>query len=295
MSEMEYLYLAASSLSFSRMFMDIKKVLYCTKDVYQYLKEIDSLFLWDEINTDLLEEHDNINRSGFFAAAKIKIMRKVKAPFIMVDNDLFFNCDVLKYHDFNDNDIIVSHLELGWNYYINTDDLIIKKSGIKNTFPRDLNGLAYNVSFLYIKNDSIRELYSEMSYDWMSKISMCCGGSGDHMIFCEQKLLYDIAKAEGIKVKTLINYPFSCFFKKFFPVGFSNRERSGFSRVSPVPDEIAGECINHLGEGKSRMVTDNKYYEERKNDVIIQISRYDICKNVLSIAFNIKNSRYENS
>lgn len=283
MTELEYLYLAASSLSFTRIHGKLKKILYCTKDVYEYLKNIDSLFLWDEIDTELLSEQDTIDRFSFFAAAKIKIIKKIESPFIMIDNDLFFKCERFNLQDLEKNDIIVNYHEIGAGYYMNAKDFVLKKSGIKNFFPPDPNRNAYNVSFLYIKNEYFRKEYSEISYDWMEKISAVGGGHGGHMIFCEQKLLYDLCKKYSLDVKTLIPYKYNCLSKKYV--------------YNEDIDEHPCICINHLGDGKIKVIEDENWGFLMRKEAIDEIIKSPDYKKVFLCANKMKQilNSYENN
>jgi hypothetical protein len=273
MNDLEFLYLVASVVQFKKYHPGIPCYLICTSEVYMFLEILDVIYLFDGVDLEILREEDSIDRKPFWACSKLKAMRKVSAPFVMLDNDFFFKEKVLLNNDFENYDVMTSHEESGPGYYILSDNPVFEKAGITDTYPKDHNGRAFNVSFLYIKNDDFRKRYSERAYDWMTKLSLSRSQlHGGYMIFCEQKLLYDMIKSENVSHRALIPDILNCMSQRFIT-------------TSPVQ-----QAIDHLGPTKRLIESDNNQYTKKKSDVLLAIKDYENLKHI----FKASKLLYEN-
>ena len=232
MDEVEVLYLRASVSQWKALKPGMPCYLICTETVKAYLETVGALSGFDGIDTEILSSTDNVRRSPFWAAPKIKAMKSIGSPFVMMDNDLFIqNATPLSQDDADllngDNPLVVNYLEDGYEHYISSDDLLLSTAGITDLYPPDYEAWAYNVSFLYIREDSFKTTYANRAWDWMEKLSAVyqepsidkstpkwkmvpSNLHGGYMVFAEQKLLFDMAAESGYATKTLIPDVYDC-------------------------------------------------------------------------------------
>jgi hypothetical protein len=192
----------ASVSQWKRFYENDHTVLYCTEDVKQYLLELECLDLWDQVDTEVLSTPDTLPRKWFWTGAKYKVMRMLEAPFVLMDCDFTLLKKCFSPQDF-ENDLIVSHLEKEeFYYYTWKHQKIFDAVGIQR-FPEDPEGKAWNVSFFYIGNESLRKVYLETAWDWMNRIATYdkeqVWWHAGLMLFCEQKLLYDLSTDYRVK------------------------------------------------------------------------------------------------
>lgn len=264
MNDLEFFYLMASVIQWKKFHPNVPCYLICTSEVYDFLAELDVIYIFDGVDIEILAEEDQIDREPFWACSKIKAMRKISVPFALIDCDFYFKQRLLIDSDF-ENDLIVSHKEDGVNYYILSDDPLIEKAGITDTYPKDIDGKSFNVSFLYIKNDSFKQKYVDTAYDWMTKLSRLEDKvHGGYMVFCEQKLLYDMAEAEGLRHKTLITDVYNCRGQKFHTHSASQSK------------------IDHLGPLKRHLQPSQENYIMRKANILNSIRDYNNLKHLFN-------------
>ena len=282
MNDLEFLYFITSAIQFSKLYPKIPRYLICTFEAYQFLDRLDIIYLFDGVDLGILSESDEIDRKAFWACAKLKAMRKISAPFIMMDNDFFFKEKVILDSDFEQYDIIASHEENGGGYYIGSDDPIFAKAGIADVYPRDYRGRAYNVSFLYIKDEKFAKEYADKGYDWMTKLSTVDSLHGGHMIFCEQKLLYDMKVAAGSSCKLLIPDLFDCKEYKF-EVGADGSK----SNVHLM--------VDHLGPIKRSIEGSHSDYTRKRGEVLNVIKDYHNLKHIFKASKMLSEDKHKNS
>jgi hypothetical protein len=282
MNDLELLYFVTSVIQFTKFYPTVPRHLICTHEVYQFLERLDILYFFNGIDLSILSESDQIDRKPFWACAKLKAIRKISAPFVMMDNDFFFKEKMIMDSDFEKYDIIVSHEENGAGYYITSDDPVFAKAGIANVYPKDLGGRAYNVSFLYIKDEDFAKRYAETGYDWMHKLSAINDNiHGGHMIFCEQKLLYDMKIAEDALCKLLIPDLFDCRRQSFRS---SNGTQSGIHQM-----------LDHLGPVKRNIEGSIHDYRRKRGEVLSVIKDYENLKHVFKATKMLDENKLKNS
>jgi hypothetical protein len=258
MNPVEVLYLRASVSQWKKLKPGIPCYLICTETVRTYLEGVGALSGFDGIDTQILASTDTVRRSPFWAAPKIKAMKSITAPFVMMDNDLFFeNGTPLSQNETDllngSNSLVVSYLEDGYEHYISSDDALLATAGITDTYPPDYEAWAYNVSFLYIGDDGFKTSYANKAWDWMEKLSAVyqepsidkstpkwkmtpSNLHGGYMVFAEQKLLFDMATEAGYSTKTLIPDTYNCKGEVF---------------VTSSPEQAS---VQHLGRKKLLLV-----------------------------------------
>jgi hypothetical protein len=286
LTDVELLYLEASVKQWKKM-KGTPCYLICTEEVFAYLGGLTLLGLWDGFDTEILAIEDTVKRSPFWACAKLKAMKEIAAPFVMMDNDFFLVSDAVINETprvredgrfFFGTDIfdgryplIVSHEEDGSGHYLNSKDYSLFEAGIDDLYSADPYARAYNVSFLYIRDDSFRAAYSAKAWRWLELLSAIATPPtidksqprwrmirsnlhGGYMIFCEQKLLYDMAEESAYTTKTLIPEIYSCTADMFFE------------------NSSAQNCIEHLGR-KKLLLGNPVEHELYKNTALAVLGR----------------------
>jgi hypothetical protein len=208
LSEIELACLIASVSNWKRIYPEYKTYFHCCNSVYNYLHKLDILDLWDNVSTDELSQPDLVNRRAFWAASKLKCIRSVQAPFVIIDCDLYFKRKTLDLNQLSNFDIVVNQIEEGLNVYPSIRDKIL--SGIVNDYHVKYKWETThspNVSFLYINDDNFRKEYAETSWYWMENLSKKFWDdpdlNGKYMIFCEQKLLKEISDLRNKRMAAL--------------------------------------------------------------------------------------------
>lgn len=239
--------------------------LYCDDYMYKYFEKLGILDLWDVVDTTILsDKSDNINRTFFWAASKLKVLKQIQAPYIIMDLDFYFLNDCLTEKDF-ENDAIYSYVESGYNYYLTPDNKTFTDANI--TFPNyNWNFDAANVSLLYIKNQEIHAEYSSLALEYMQKLSTLKEYiTGGHMVFCEQKLLYQILCNRNVKHVPLVAEKFNCRQDKFI----ENSAENGIWHVDNI-----GKSFQHLGINKYRYTPDSDNYLNEKDIIFDAMSKH---------------------
>ena len=270
MSEIDLMCLIASVANWKTLHPESKRHLYCDLSVYQYLDNLEILFLWDYIDTDLLETEDLINRKAFWAASKIKCIESIQTPFVLVDCDLYLKTDKLNLRNLSKFKIVVNQIEECNGVYPNRRDPILKDLINENA---DLiqykTSHAANVSFLYLGNEKFKKHYAEMAYSWMERLSIenpdNPGLNGKYMIFCEQKLLKELADFYQYEVAALSDR-------------FVVRENRSFEKLSELyPCFNLEEDLDyvHLHTKKREVLTNENLFMDIKSDIINSIVKLD--------------------
>lgn len=264
--EVEILCLIASVSNWKVLYPNCKTHLYCCLSVYKYLDTLQILNLWDFVSTEELSEDDKVNRRAFWAASKLKCIRSVEAPFALIDCDLYFKEKKIELEDLAKFDIVVNQVEEGVYVYPSIKDKILKdlvneypiKFGWKNTH-------STNVSFLYIKDDDFRKEYAQISWEWMEKLSERFWDdpelNGKYMVFCEQKLLKEIADLRDKKIAALSS--------NFF---FGEEKI-----ILSIPEEYGTFSLNdnwdyhHLHSDKRTVLRDQNLFLDTRSQIIKSI------------------------
>ena len=262
--EIELLCLIASISNWKKLYPSTDTHLYCDSSVFEYLDKIEILDLWDNIHTEELNSKDSIDRKPFWAASKIKIIKNIESPFIIMDCDLYFKKKSMDLELLKDFDIVTNQIEDGLGYYPTKKDPIIKD--MKDPF-KYKSGHAFNVAFLYIGDEKIRKEYTDLSYSWMEELSIKNSGTvnlnGKHMIFCEQKMLKEFSDLYGSKVACLANHMIKGAEEKI-PM-LEGYESFGLNESDYI----------HLHRLKSRVKINTNLFLDTRSDIIKSIYNID--------------------
>lgn len=154
--------------------------------------------IWDDIDSSLEVDGDEIDPIMFWAGGKLVALQKFTAPCVMIDTD-FIVWDSL---DFGD-ELIAAHEEyLNPSIYPDIDSFDMEDY----TFPDGLDYTvnALNTAFLYMPDEDFKQYYTSQAITFMKRAKK----GGDYltyMVFAEQRLLPMLAKKCGIEYKTLLD------------------------------------------------------------------------------------------
>jgi len=266
LQEIELICLIASVSNWKTLYPDCKTSLYACPSVFSYLENLDILDLWDSIDIEELSEGDSVNRRAFWAASKLKCIKNIEAPFVLMDCDLYFKRKCFELDDLLQFDIVVNQIEEGVNVYPSIRDKIL--SGIVNEYPIKYEWRTThspNVSFLYIKDEAFRKEYAETAWEWMEDLSKKFWDNpdlnGKYMIFCEQKLLKEISDLRVMKMAALSH--------NFY---FNERRK-----IEKLPDSYGTFYLNgttdylHLHNQKRSVLYDKNLFLDIRSDIIQSI------------------------
>ena len=268
--EIELLGLIASISNWKILYPKTSTHLYCDSSVLKYLDKIEISDLWETIHTTELDSRDLIDRKPFWAASKIKVIKEIEAPFIIMDCDLYFKDRCLDLESFSDFDIVTNQIENGIGYYPTKRDPVIKDMidpfGYKSSH-------AFNVAFLYIGDERIRKEYTELAYSWMEDLSVKNDESlnGKCMIFCEQKMLKEFADLYDARIICLADHSIK-----------------GAEEKIPIIDGYKTLDLNdsnyvHLHRLKSRVKYNSGLFLDTRSNIIKSI--YNLDKQMAKKAF----------
>ena len=170
-------------------------------------KYLDTLKLWDSIK--LVGKNKAIDKSVFWASAKLQALRHIKEPVIVMDNDFI----VYKSFDkFIKDKPIVSHDEDGKDYYLGALDPYIKQ--VRHIINRP-QLKAVNCSFLYLPDCKFTQYYSQLSLQLMEEFTKIKVPNSKYLIYAEQLLLKHLFTVHNIGYETLLDTVYDCVRNKF--------------------------------------------------------------------------------
>jgi len=205
--ELDLLAFLASVTQWATMYPESRRILFCTSNAFKYLETLEMLDLWDEVDVKVLDEPDQINRSIFWAACKLKALRHVEAPFVVQDCDFYFKKKILDESHF-EFDVIVNHLERFTDAIFLSNHPLFIQSRIEAGLDKNEGIDSYNVAFLYMKDEEFRKEYVNKAYKLIEIMSdnKELGFRMGQMHYCEQKTLFDLCSDKSLNVETLLPY-----------------------------------------------------------------------------------------
>lgn len=185
-------------------------VLYCDMPTYILLNYLEVLDLWDDVNTDVLEQTSKIDKTVFWAGSKLEVLQTLEEPVTIVDNDW------LPFQSMNEvrhkAGVVYSHDENGVDYYLADHEWYLtelKKTPIvKELFPTTQE--ATNVSFLAFNDVEMLKTYSNMSVQLMEEWTEMQIKDNRLIIYAEQKLLKQLLNKHKVEHAPLIKEVWLC-------------------------------------------------------------------------------------
>jgi hypothetical protein len=178
--------------------------IYCDATTKPYLESNNLLNLWDVVNTEVLSKPDEINRTIFWTASKLKVMNEIKAPFIMMDIDFLVLTNKLKLGELQYFTFVGTQAESNKMY---ADPNKMPYSGLIQMF--DIlwnNDHVMNMSFMYVRDEDIRKEFTYVSRLWEEILTYSfrhTPHSTAEMTFVEQSLLTQLCTNTGLRIASL--------------------------------------------------------------------------------------------
>lgn len=182
----------AQSLLWKKMYHWPTK-LYCDNATYEIFKSLDILEIWDEIDTDLLNQQTNINKTRFWSSGKLLVMNTQTEPYMMSDLDFVNFTDMFRFNFFNGYDLGVYHKE---PWFMNSAYAKPKEKLKEVDFKpkQKLNFWAnpFNMGSFYMGDMNLNKKYTELSLEYINRASQLESPkfrNNAYTVFAEQQLL----------------------------------------------------------------------------------------------------------
>jgi hypothetical protein len=260
-SNLEKAFLYTSILSWKYFYPEHTTNLYCDTHSKTIIENMGIIDLWDNVNIEILNKKQyNFNQSAFWASSKLKVINEVSAPFVIIDLDLFIKQKFIP-DEYWQQEVIGNFMEITTNHYL--EPYKIKK--YMNLPNYDWDDKAINVAFLYINNEKLRAEYAKTALEWMT-IMTDKGGeiNGLNMVFCEQKLLWQLIKHHNLSHKFLFNETLICW-----------KDQWEENRLGIYSKKDEYKYATHFGPGKRNSLDSNYgYYDECKQNILEVFFKY---------------------
>ena len=162
--------------------------LYCDTNFYDYICDLGLLWLWDSIDTDVMDNlPEDIDYDTYWAFPKMIVNSLQTTEFCNLDLDFFSRIKI----DYEDYDLVASHIELA--------------DRIEYFYPQYMEGIpdkSYNVCFLKVSDLETYKEYFDFALRFVLKSPSKKEGShkASLMIFVEQRLLYKFFEDKKTRV-----------------------------------------------------------------------------------------------
>jgi hypothetical protein len=203
MPDHKLIVLMLSAINWKRFYGEV--VLYTDDKMVEFLKRtgIYDLHLWDEINTDVVNNIPKvIDPNIYWAGAKLFAISQIEPPFATVDVDMWYK----QYYEFDFSlDLMYFHREdRTYPYYPPPHLIIEKQPKIDTSKP----SYAMNVATLFVNNKELLKEYTDLAIEYMIQpehnIKKTYDEFSIRMVFAEQILLPLLVNERGYKSKPII-------------------------------------------------------------------------------------------
>lgn len=134
--------------------------LYTDKIGLEYYKKLGIDKLYNEIDTEALDNYKDVDPAYFWTSGKVYCLTKEKNPFVFLDQDFIVKSKI-DLQEFSKYDITIPHWEIPRGHYYFTKQMYLDE--IKHCpYPKNYNdsALVANTSFLYVNNlNLIKDYY----------------------------------------------------------------------------------------------------------------------------------------
>lgn len=182
-------------------------ILYCDKSTKDFLKTLNALDLWDEVKN--LAINTFIDKSVFWASSKLEVLRNIKEPTIVMDNDFLIYKNISEM--LNDKPVF-THKEDGTMYYPTANDPFIAE--ISDMISRPVPQ-AINCSFCYFPDYKFANSYAQFSLEMMERFTKLKAPNSTFLIFAEQLTLRHLLDYHRVEYTTLMKQEWVCETKVF--------------------------------------------------------------------------------
>jgi len=229
---------------------NFKTIFFVDQYTKKYYEQFGFLSLFDEINETLLDEECGINKTVYWAAGKIIAQRSIEGPTLTLDLDFRIFDDITKFNVF-ESDLSCLWMEDIRNEFYMTPQYAMSYTYLDWRLPWDYN--AFNTSFLFLKNESFKNLYCDLAISYMrsnykilpnnlSKVE-----NSKFMMFVEQYMLRQLSKEHNQKCNLLID--------NFCPINTNDN----LVKSIGLNLENCGHHFYHYGDHKTNMIIKDNF------------------------------------
>ena len=229
---------------------NFKTIFFVDQYTKKYYEQFGFLSLFDEVNETLLDEECGINKTVYWAAGKIIAQRSIEGPTLTLDLDFRIFDDITKFNVF-ESDISCLWMEDIRNEFYMTPQYAMSYTYLDWRLPWDYN--AFNTSFLFLKNESFKNLYCDLAISYMrsnykilpnnlSKVE-----NSKFMMFVEQYMLRQLSKEHNQKCNLLID--------NFCPINTND----DLVKSIGLNLENCGNHFYHYGDHKTHMIIKDNF------------------------------------
>ena len=166
------------------------------------LDRLKVLEFWHKIKP--LPNPRKINKSVFWASAKLQVLADIQDPIILMDNDTHVYKPIK--HLLNLNKTYVTNYEIGKGYYPTLVDPYVQKLSYKTRWKTE----SVNVSFLNLPDPEFTRRYAETSLRFMEEFTVMNAPNSQYLIFSEQLLLRHMLDKEEREHDSIISTMWDC-------------------------------------------------------------------------------------
>lgn len=182
--------------------------LYCDNNTIEIFRSLDILDIWDQIDTSLLSETTQINKTRFWSSGKLSVMNAQTENYMMSDLDFVCFTDLFNYNLFNGYDLGFYHKEMWFrNKAYDNPRQKLKEVNFKPN--QNLNWWAnpFNMGTFFMGDMFLNKKYTELALEYIKRASNLESPKfkNDHYtIFAEQYLLAALARGGKYNVTPMI-------------------------------------------------------------------------------------------
>ena len=202
------LYMMLGQIELWKKFYDKPTKLYCDSNTLHIIESIGILDAWDEVDSTLLDEPIDINKTQFWSSGKIRVMQAQETQYVMSDLDFICFEDLSK-TDLFFHDLGVYHKEM-WlfnNVYASPREKL-KEARFKMDVSTCWISNPFNMAFIYMGDTLLNKDYTRNAIGYMknaSKLESHKFNRDQYTVFAEQQMLAAITGSNDYSYKLLIS------------------------------------------------------------------------------------------
>lgn len=229
---------------------NFKTIFFVDQYTKKYYEQFGFLSLFDEVNETLLDEECGINKTVYWAAGKIIAQKSIEGPTLTLDLDFRIFDDISKFNVF-ESDISCLWMEDIRNEFYMTPQYAMSYTYLDWKLPWDYN--AFNTSFLFLKNESFKNLYCDLAISYMRSNYKILSNTlskvenSKFMMFVEQYMLRQLSKEHNQKCNLLID--------NFSPINTND----DLVKSIGLNLENCGNHFYHYGDHKTHMIIKDNF------------------------------------
>jgi hypothetical protein len=182
--------------------------LYCDNNTIEIFKSLDVLDIWDHVDTSLLSETTQINKTRFWSSGKLSVMNVQTENYMMSDLDFVCFTDLFNYNLFNGYDLGFYHKEMWFkNKAYDNPRQKLKEVNFKPNENLSWWANPFNMGTFFMGDMKLNKRYTEMALEYMKRASKLESPKfkNDHYtIFAEQYLLAAFVRANNYSMTPMI-------------------------------------------------------------------------------------------